>query len=118
MLRGGVDRLAELAGLLGRFGPTARFLAAVSIRRIYANLMRLGAEAGYPRRQAQTPYEYLETLCQALPGSQEDVTVITEAYVQAHYGQLPDSLEEVQRIRACWERAHAREMERGRSLRR
>jgi hypothetical protein len=80
--------------------------------------MRLGAEAGYPRRQAQTPYEYLETLYQALPGSEEDVTAITEAYVQAHYGQLPDSLEELQRIRGCWVRAHAREAERGHVLRR
>ena len=116
MLRGGLDRLAELAGLLGRFGPTTRFLAAVSIRRIYANLMRLAADAGYPRRQAQTPYEYLETLYQALPGCEEDVTVITEAYVLAHYGQVPESPEELQRIRGRWERVRAREAERGRSL--
>jgi len=116
MLRGGLDRLAELAGLLGRFGPSARFLAAVSIRHIYANLMRLAAEAGYPRRQAQTPYEYLETLYEALPGSEDDVTVITEAYVQAHYGQLPDTLEALQRIRACWERVRAREAQRGSSI--
>jgi hypothetical protein len=116
MLRGGLDRLADLAGLLGRFGPTTRFLAAVSIRHIYANLVRMAANAGYPRRQAQTPYEYLGTLREALPGSEEDVTVITEAYIQAHYGQLPDTLEELQRIRACWERVRTRGTKKGTSV--
>jgi hypothetical protein len=114
MVRSGLDRLADLAGVLGRFGPTTRFLAAVSIRHIYANLMRLAAEAGYPRPQAQTPYECLGMLHEALPGSEEDVMVITEAYIQAHYGQLPDTLEELRRIRACWERVRAREAERRR----
>ncbi len=112
MLQGGLGRLSELAGLLGRFGPTSRFLAAVSIRRIYANLVRLATEAGYPRGKAQTPYEYLGTLYEALPDSEEEVTVITEAYVKAHYGQLPDSQLALQQIRDCWERVFVRETER------
>jgi hypothetical protein len=108
MLRDGLDRLGELAGLVNRFGLGARFLAAVSIRRIYANVVRLASDAGYPRARSQTPYEYLPTLYRALPGSEADVQLITEAYVQAHYGQVPDSREELQRIRACWEQVRAR----------
>lgn len=111
MLRDGLDRLGELAGMVRRFGPSSRFLAAVSIRRIYANLVRLATNAGYPRSRAQTPYEYLQVLCEALPNSQEDVTVITEAYVSARYGQVPDTREELQRIRDCWERIRARGVE-------
>src|SRR5690606_6058029 len=60
MLRGGLDRLGELADTASRFGLGSRFLAAISIRRIYTNLLRLAADAGYPRATSQTPYEYLE----------------------------------------------------------
>jgi hypothetical protein len=106
-LQGGRDRLRELAGLVDRFGVGPQLLSAISIRRIYANLVRLATKSGYPRLQSQTPYEYLATLYQALPGSEHDVQVITDAYVNAHYGDLPDSREELQRIRDCWQRIRA-----------
>ena len=109
LLQDGLQRLGELAGLVRRFGPGARFLAAVSIRRIYGNMVRMATEAGYPRDKTQTPYEYLTTLHQAFPSSEEEFTIITEAYVNAHYGEVPDSQEELQRIRDCWERARSRE---------
>jgi len=114
MLRDGLQRLGELAGLARQFGPGARFLTAVSIRRIYRNMVRMATDAGYPRSTAQTPYEYLVTLRQALPSSEADATVITEAYVNAHYGQVPDSAEELQRIRDCWERMRSTERARSR----
>jgi multisubunit Na+/H+ antiporter MnhC subunit len=107
MLQDGMGRLAELAGLVGRLGPGSRFLAAISIRRIYANLVRLATELGYPRSKAQTPYEYLIILEEALPDSEAEVELITEAYVNAHYGQVPDTREELQRIRDSWERVRA-----------
>lgn len=109
MLQDGLQRLGELAGLARRLGPGARFLAAVSIRRIYGNLVRLAADAGYPRDESQTPYEYLCTLRQAFPTSESEVTIITEAYVSAHYGEVPDSREEIQRIHDCWERVRFRD---------
>jgi hypothetical protein len=108
-LEAGRDRWGEWAGLVDRFGLGARFLSAISIRRIYANLVRLAAEAGYPRAETQTPYEYLRTLYQALPGSDADVAAITEAYVNAHYGNVPDSREALQDIHDCWERVRARQ---------
>jgi len=107
MIQDGLHRLGELAGLVRRLGPGSRLLAAVSIRRIYTNLVRLAAEAGYPRSTAQTPYEYLTVLCEALPDCEAEVELITEAYVNAHYGQVPDSREELQRIRDSWERVQA-----------
>ena len=69
-----------------------------------------------PRDKTETPYEYLETLHQAFPASEKDLTIITEAYVNAHYGEVPDSHEELQRIRDCWERARERESK-GRTVR-
>jgi hypothetical protein len=104
-----LERLGELTGLVRRFGPGSRFLAAVSIRRIYGNMVQMATEAGHPRDKTETPYEYLETLHRAFPASEQELTIITEAYVNAHYGEVPDSDEELQRIRDCWERARARE---------
>jgi hypothetical protein len=110
-LEDGLDRLGQLAGLVDRFGVGSRFLAALSVRRIYANLVRLATDAGYPRARSQTPYEYLRILRRALPGRQDEVLAITEAYVAAHYGQVPDTREELQRLRECWQRIRAEGIE-------
>jgi len=110
-LEDGLARLGELAGLVDRFGVGSRFLAALSVRRIYANVVRLATDAGYPRARSQTPYEYLGVLRRALPERQEEVLAITEAYVAAHYGQVPDTREELARLRACWQRIRAEGIE-------
>jgi hypothetical protein len=112
MIQSGRDRLGQLAGLVDRFGLGAQLLSAITIQRIYANLVRLATKAGYPRLQAQTPYEYLEALYEAFPAREDDVALITDAYVNAHYGQVPDSREELQSIRECWERVRVQGAER------
>jgi hypothetical protein len=81
------------------------------VRRIYANVVRLATDAGYPRARSQTPYEYLHVLRRALPERQEEVSAITEAYVAAHYGQVPDSREALDHLRACWQRIRAEDIE-------
>jgi hypothetical protein len=108
-LRDGWDRLKDIAGLVGRFGPAMRLYAAVSIRKIYANMVRLAETQGFPRQPAQTPYEYLAALGLAFPDCQAETTAITEAYVQVHYGEVPESLKDLQRIRECWEQIQERE---------
>ncbi len=105
-LRDGWDRLKDMAGLLGRFGPGMRLYAAVSIRKIYANMARLAEKQGFPREPAQTPYEYLPNLGLAFPDCQAEATAITEAYVKVHYGEVPESLKDLQVIRECWEQIH------------
>jgi hypothetical protein len=114
MLQAGRDRLGGLVGMVGQYGLGSRFLSAISIKRIYANLVRLATNAGYPRLESQTPNEYLGTLCEALPGSEADLDLITGAYVEAHYGEVPDSHEELQRIRDAWERVRAEGIKRRR----
>jgi hypothetical protein len=108
-LRDGWDLLKDIAGLMGRFGPGMQLYAAVSIRKIYANMVRLAETQGFPRQPAQTPYEYLPTLGLAFPDSQAEATTITEAYVNVHYGEVPESLQDLQRIRECWEQIRERE---------
>jgi hypothetical protein len=108
LVQAGRDRLADLADLVEQYGLGTRLLSAISIRRIYANVVRLATRAGYPRNPAQTPHEYLELLYEALPGSEEEVRLITSAYTSAHYGQVPETREELERIRACWRQVQRR----------
>ncbi len=81
-----------------------RFLYALSVRHIYANLLRLAAHRGHKRPPAQTPYEFQVVLNAVLSGHEADIQTITQAYVRAHYGQVPDSRAELNRIREAWRR--------------
>ena len=108
MLRAGRDRLEEMARAVDRLGLGSRLLSALSIRRIYINLVRVATRAGYPRVKAQTPYEYLDVIAGAWPDLRADLGIITDAYIQARYGQVPDTREDLDRIVACWERVRSR----------
>ncbi len=103
-LRAGWNRAGKWLNLVGEFGLGQRFRAAVSIRWIYANLLRWAAETGHPRKAWQTPYEFLQALTPAFPELGAELQMITEAYVRSHYGELPETEEELQKIRSCWER--------------
>ncbi len=103
-LRAGLDRLGAWLNLVGEFGLGQRFRAAASIRWIYANLLRWAAGMGHPRKEWQTPYEFLQALTPVFPELGAELQAITEAYVRSHYGELPETEEELQRIRSCWER--------------
>jgi hypothetical protein len=92
---------AQIKAFAGQFGGHHRRSAA-SIRKIYASMVDLATEAGYPRRPAETPYEYRNTLYLAFAGGRDPVDTITEAYVRVHYGQVPDTREEMDHIVQCW----------------
>ncbi len=97
--------LARLARLRGEEYSLA------SIRTTYASLTRLAAVSGYPRREAQTPYEYVATLLEAFPGSSEEIQLITDAYVRVHYGERSFTARYVQRVRDSWLSIRARKEE-------
>lgn len=96
------ERLMRLGLNLPGMGRLRRRLAARSVRRIYAAMTALAAERGYPRPAARTPYEHLWALRRAFPGCEEQVEQITEAYVAAHYGQVPETREALGEIQAAW----------------
>jgi len=100
------DRLARLRDFVNQFGDGHQRSIA-SIRKIYASMVDLAEEAGYPRDPAQTPYEYRDTLYTAFPGAKEAVDAITEAYVRTHYGEVPDTREEMNKIVAHWQTIQA-----------
>ncbi len=98
-LRQGLDNVRAWMSQLG----DRKKRSAASIRKIYASMVDLAAEAGHPRRPATTPYEHRRTLYRAFPEGREAVDTITEAYVRVHYGEAPDSRKEMQQIVRCWE---------------
>ena len=94
------DRLKPLVGGLGFM---KRWIAAASIRRIYAQMVLAAARRGFPRSSSVTPYEYLPTLSEAWPGMEPQLESITNAYVKAHYGELPESEEALQAVKVVWD---------------
>ena len=97
-LQRGLDRLRSLGQ-----GVDRKRRSAESIRRLYASVVDLAQEAGYPRDLAETPYEHRPILYQAFPGGEEAVDAITEAYVRVHYGEVPDTQEEMEQLRRHWQ---------------
>jgi hypothetical protein len=102
-LLGRLAQLRNLAEIAGRFGTSGLF-AALTIRRIYAQTVRLAASRGYPRPASRTPYEHLTTLELAFPGCEAELAQLTEAYVGVHYGELPEHADARAEIRAAFER--------------
>ena len=62
------------------------------------------ADLGYPRAPDETAYEYLPTLARVWPGMRAETELITDAYNRAHYGEVPETEEELARILAAWQR--------------
>lgn len=116
---GGRGREEEAGAGLGerirrRLGLWRRRRAAASIRRIYRRMCDAAAVAGYPRAPAETPYEYLSALDEAWPEGAAETRLITRAYVKVRYGEVPETKEELDAIRAAWERLQAGGEPRGR----
>jgi hypothetical protein len=80
---------AEVAATLRRFGAQDG-LTALTIQRLYARLVALASEAGHPRKPAETPLEYEPRASAAFPAHQRQIAALTQAYVNVHYGELPD----------------------------
>jgi hypothetical protein len=90
--------------LVGQIGFLNRWYTAVSIRRIYAQMVATAGRRGYPRADSETPFEYLITLMGAWPDLSSQFGAITHAYVRVHYGELPETEQELEAIRAAWRR--------------
>jgi hypothetical protein len=94
------DRLAQLS----RWRRPGQLLAAARVRRIYWNLMRLSSRLGSPRPESLTPLEFLPTLASLFPDLKDDLADITAAYLRVRYGELSETLQEVELVEAAWRR--------------
>ncbi len=85
-----------------RLGAAARRRAAARIRRIYADLLALGARIGHPRPPEATPLEYIPLLAQGMPGEEPALQEITRAYLRVRYGELPETAAEIRAVERAW----------------
>ncbi|MFO7664238.1 MAG: DUF4129 domain-containing protein [Chloroflexota bacterium] len=112
----------EQSDLTGAPGFARRFLerlwilrqwrTAASIRRIYKQMCQTAASNGFPRLEAETPYEYLPVLASVWPDYTGESRLITEAFVRVRYGEIPESETELDEIRQAWARLAAIEPQR------
>lgn len=107
------DMLRGLAGWLPRFGGRQEDDDGLeapgggAIRRIYRDLLILGAGLGAPRLAWATPREHEPRLRGVLPGSATEVEMLTAAYERARYGTWRPTAVEVRSAVEALERARA-----------
>ena len=82
------------AGAIGNaLGLSAlrRWLAQMTIRRLYVRAVTESGKRGFKRKPTQTPFDFLPEMQRAFPEHVSEARDVTEAYVAAHYGQVPDT---------------------------
>ncbi len=105
--------LAGLGGLLPRFGsgtPAAEERPALevrAIRRIYRELVLLGAGLGAPRHTWATPREHDPRLRDVLPQAIPEVEALRWAYERVRYGRWRPQSAEVRDAEAALEKVKA-----------
>ena len=95
------ERPASLSDYLA--GRRRKALAA-RIRRLFLNLIELGAKLGHPMGPAQTPDEFSEAFATLLPAEKAAIFEMTRAYERIRYGELPEDAAEVRRVQKAWTR--------------
>ncbi len=99
----GKKRLGDWVKLVRQFGIGRELHAVATIRRIYAALMVLMAQHGLRRAESQTPLEFLAVMQTEWQSLAEPLAVITNAYINVHYGQLPEDAAGPDSVKQAWE---------------
>jgi len=74
------------------------------IQYFYLSIVRRAAKLGYRRRIYQTPYEYTASLAPHLPEAQEELTQLTEAFVEARYSHHTIAKKDSNLAKSHWQR--------------
>jgi hypothetical protein len=99
----------EHEGQAGRFGFRRRAgLGSLSPRErilyYYLNIIERTKKPGPARAPHQTPYEYESDLRGAVPEAEQDVNILTRAFVHARYSQETFDDTQAALARALWQR--------------
>ncbi len=77
------------------------------VRRLYLALIQRATRAGHPRQRAQTPYEFSSQLEPHVSGHADELSRLTEAFVQARYSRQDFAPQELSLLHRIWERLQA-----------
>jgi hypothetical protein len=86
---------------LGALSPRERILY------YYLSILRRAGQQGFPRRRAQTPNEYDDTLRPHLPEAQQEMNRLTQDFVEARYSKHPVGREREKQVRTRWQQVKA-----------
>lgn len=73
----------------------------------YLSIVRRATRQGYPRRPSQTPYEYDDQLGPSMSEAEQEMSRLTEAFVETRYSTHQIDRAQERRVRADFERVRA-----------
>jgi hypothetical protein len=83
-------------------GQLSRLQAAERIRRVYIQLLNLCDQLNLTREPNRTPLEFLLDMQGLFSENSLDLEIITNAYINVRYGQIPETPAEVDEIEKAW----------------
>ena len=86
-----------------RFMSFRRLSSRQKVFFYYHALLRRGNETGLSRINSQTPEEYANALEKSLPTVEEEIGLLTDAFIEARYSQHAVQDEDVSQIKNYWE---------------
>ncbi len=74
----------------------------MGVRELYSRLLQEARDAGFPRKESETPFDYLPTLARQVPSDEGALERITQDYVVERYGEQPVTQQEVGVLNRLW----------------
>ncbi|MBI4339984.1 MAG: DUF4129 domain-containing protein [Chloroflexi bacterium] len=102
------DAILRRVPLVRRLGVAPGPEEEMAVREMYARLLLETERSGFPRRQEETPLEYLGILEKRLPEERESLGRITGDYVEVRYGEREVPPEEQGLVNRLWRAVYAR----------
>jgi hypothetical protein len=97
-------KIRNLLQILSMRRPGAAAAENITIRQMYRQFLRWAGSHGYPRHSAQTPYDFLTVMKEAVPEHQPELLLLTQHYVSARYGRSIPADEDIQQLTYNWHR--------------